>query len=305
MTIEKTTIADKSINTNEFFDLSNGILDNLVNSETSPFVTVLDNFKQYLDVVPDDQLDSTQKVSAYADLLKSVYMQINEKAISAAIEILKFNSEVELQRVKTEMDVYNSEVTAQKIIEDTALTTASTNAKNKDIQLVEAQITAANLGALKLRAELVKQWGVQDVITYSFGSAKYSPVTNNATGSTLYYRVTDNGSFLKGQQYCVGAEVYGTTVTTTPLTNGELFKETGTMATSISNTTKPGIIDKQVLGYDLVTLKDILKTCDERAALLANAKISESEEELAFRASLINAIKNAVTETNTIIDLVQ
>ncbi len=292
---DRITIASKTINTQNFYEITNNILDSFVNNSTSPFNTVLDTFKGYLDGVPDNEMDVVQKTTSYADFLKDIYSQINEKAMNIALDILKFNEEVELQRIKVEADTFLTDNNSSKIVAETALINKSIDEKNKQIEVLTANIEAGKLQNLVTRAQLVKQWGVKDDISFSFGANTYSPVTDATNGGTFYYRTNSLGGFIKKESTIdAGAgEIYGTTTTNNPLIYGEMYSQTGTISTTIENAVKPGVVDQQIRGYDVVNLKDILKTADERAALLANAKIAETQGELDFRENLVNAIKEA------------
>lgn len=59
-----------------------------------------------------------------------------------------------------------------------------------------------------------------------------------------------------------------------------------------------GAIDKQIRGYDMVNLKDTLKTMDERAALMQNAKVPETTGEKLMRKELMEAITGAAITTD-------
>lgn len=48
----------------------------------------------------------------------------------------------------------------------------------------------------------------------------------------------------------------------------------------------------------MVNLKDVLKTADERAALMQNAKVPETSGEKLLRKELIEAITGAVVTTD-------
>ena len=293
----RTTIASKQISKTEYYELTNAILDNLVNSATSPFRTVSDKFEDYLSKIDDADMDTVRKTTAYAEFLKTTYAQVNEKALSAALELLKFNAEIELQRVKAEADIFAVDTSTEKTTAEKDLTTKAIEEKTKNIELISASIEAARINITKGRAELVKQWGVKDTISYSFGSNTYSPIMDPNTNTVYYYRTNSTGSFLKAESAIVAPEIYGVTITTTPLIDGEIFSQTGTMTTTLQYTEKPGIVDQQIKGYDLVNLKDVLKTGDERAALLANAKIAETTGELSFRTALVNGIVNSAETT--------
>ena len=70
-------------------------------------------------------------------------------------------------------------------------------------------------------------------------------------------------------------------VTTTTTTYG---------GTTITDTDADSVVKKQIRGYDVVNYKDVLKTLDERVALMQNAKIAETAEEKELRAELLHTI---------------
>ena len=64
---------------------------------------------------------------------------------------------------------------------------------------------------------------------------------------------------------------------------------------SIGTNTDDGAIDEQIKAYKTVNYKDILKTMDERVALMQNAKISETKEDKETRCRLIYKISGLNT----------
>ena len=52
-----------------------------------------------------------------------------------------------------------------------------------------------------------------------------------------------------------------------------------TLDLAMGSTTDDGALDKQIIGYDKLNLKDMLKTMDEKASLMQNAKVPETLEE--------------------------
>lgn len=63
-----------------------------------------------------------------------------------------------------------------------------------------------------------------------------------------------------------------------------------TLDLAMGASTVDGALDEQVAGYDILHMKDILKTMDEKAALMQNAKIPETLEEKKARVELMYEI---------------
>ena len=80
--------------------------------------------------------------------------------------------------------------------------------------------------------------------------------------------------------------------TTTTMTNpdGSVTATTSYGGTTIADSAKEGVVQKQIRGYDVVNYKDVLKTLDERAALMQNAKVREEPWEVHLRAELLHKI---------------
>jgi hypothetical protein len=88
----------------------------------------------------------------------------------------------------------------------------------------------------------------------------------------------------------------------TEVTNpdGSVTTTTSYGTTTITESGKDNVIAKQIRGYDLVTYKDVLKTLDEKAALMQNAKVPESFEDKELRAELIHNILLGTDPTGTV-----
>ena len=69
--------------------------------------------------------------------------------------------------------------------------------------------------------------------------------------------------------------------------------------TDLGTSTDDGALDKQITGYDKLNLKDVLKTMDEKAALMQNAKVPETLHEKAARIELIAEISKHDSGTLT------
>lgn len=241
------TIDTVSISTEDFKDLSAEILDSLVSGTDSPFNSMMDKFENYLES-GEAELDPTQRQAAYADMLKSTYSDINKQAMATALDLLKTNEELTLERYKTEASYNKLLAEIDNAAEQKNLLTKQVIGADRDNELSTERITESKLTQAKTRVELSKQWGVTATL-----------------GANTSVEV-DNGD--------------GTVTTTTTY---------GT--TTVADTGEDSVIGKQILGYGMVNLKDILKTMDERQALLMNAKVDITDEEKTFRSSLVNYIK--------------
>jgi hypothetical protein len=80
--------------------------------------------------------------------------------------------------------------------------------------------------------------------------------------------------------------------TTTTMTNpdGSVTATTSYGGTTIADSGEDSVVQKQIRGYDVVNYKDVLKTLDERAALMQNAKVREEPWEVHLRAELLHKI---------------
>lgn len=68
----------------------------------------------------------------------------------------------------------------------------------------------------------------------------------------------------------------------------------------LTNATTESIVKKQIRGYDMVNYKDVLKTLDEKASLMQNAKVPESEADKELRAEVIRAILKGEAFTDNV-----
>jgi hypothetical protein len=238
-------IGSYSVNQEDYKDLVTGLLQSAVYGTNSPFNDMMDKFEQYLDRATD--LDTTQKQAAYADMLKETYSQINSQSMQQAMDLLKGNEELQLQRWDVEAGYNKTLADIAVSTEQQALTAAQALGQVKDNLLKDEQITESRFNQAKAKVELEKQWGkLVDL------------------GSTTVTTVDDG---------------LGTVTTTTEYDN-----------TVITDSPTASVVDKQIRGYDIVNYKDVLKTLDERVALMQNAKVPETSEEKELRAELIKKI---------------
>lgn len=273
-------IAEEQISQVAFTELADSILQSMVTQTGGAFETVMDKFETYLD---QTETDEVQKQGAYAQFMKDVYSDINKQALTSAMDLLKSNAQLSYEKWKVEAD-YNAALAGIAKAQDELALVALTNSKmTKENELLEKQKAMTDAQLLEQRAKLKKQYGVLETMTYTLGdgTSTYKQFTDG-----IWYKINVDGA------YVTSANV----VTATPNTDGVPATITSmSMTTDVVNTVTPGAIDKQILGYDYVNYKDVLKTMDERAALMQNAKVPETANEKAARLALIKALTTSVS----------
>lgn len=268
-------IESVSISTADFTELADNILSSMVTQAGGVFEQVMDKFETYID---STEVDDIQKQAAYAQFLKDVYSDINKQALSSALDLLKSNAQLSFERYKVEADYNAALKSIEKTNEDIILLGKTATKMDRENEILLVTKATADSQLVEQRAKLKKQYGVQETTTIVLGDG-----TSNYMQHTdgVWYKVNSSSQFVTTSG----------TVTTTPATNGvkAVVNSLG-MTTTLANTTAPGAIDKQIAGYDFVNYKDVLKTMDERAALMQNAKVPETANEKAARLSLIKAL---------------
>ena len=322
----------------EFKELTRELIENSITSESSPFQYMKELLREELDSATD--LDSNQRAGIYAGFLKESYSDINKQAMNTALDLLKSNKQLELERYQTEInynkvlqDIENAAEAKYSILKDNIL-------KDKEAELYDLKKAWQEYQSLEIRAKLQKQYGVTNSVTMVVGGAGelFSPVTLE-NGAIEWYKTTSNGSYLateeevnrvntensdwnnanlrpesyaddtltaddadelnewypdqdpafaedddsqtavdlnvswnaaneKPTDYEVGI------MTTTDYTVAQKGAVSSTtIGSELINTTNPGAIDKQIVGYDKVNEKDALKTINELQSMLANAQV--------------------------------
>ena len=223
-----TVIPTTEINKLEFKELVIDLLEDFVHGDTAPFKNVKSILEDYLDGATD--LDSTQKAGIFSDWLKESYSDINKQVMGTAVEILKTNASLELERYGAQSG-YNLQVAQEEKVraEIDVLLKEDLN-KAKEGLLLDQKLVNDKVAYMLEMAKLEKQYG--------YGNAGLDATLDAALGAS----------------------------------------------------TTDGALDKQIQGYDKLNMKDILKTMDEKAALMQNAKIPETLEEKKARVELIYAI---------------
>ena len=246
------TITTPNINKTDYTDLVSDLLENIVHGDTAPFKDAVDVFTDYIET--STNLDATQRAGALSSFLKESYSQINQQAMSAALELLKANEAFKLEKYAAE-GKYNNDLAQQAIAaEELKLKAIELAIKEKELALADRALLAEAAKSLETLAKLKKQYGYGD-----------------AALSSAQVLVTDeNGVAPGGDGYIT---TYGTSITA-----------------SLGTSTDDGALDKQIAGYDKLNLKDVLKTMDEKAALMQNAKVPETIHEKAARIELIAEI---------------
>lgn len=223
-----------SINPTEFTELASDILDELVQGDASPFKDALEVMKDYLEDAQD--LDPTQKAGILSDFLKDSYQQINQQALGTALELLKVNEQLTLDSYNTEAN-YNMAVANQaKVTADTIAAQAIATKAQQEVVTSKEQTELVNTQKLEVIAKLKKQYGYN--------------VESNLEDT---YVIDSEGRSPGDIDYVP------TTITSTNYTLG--------------SSTGIGALDKQIVGYDKVNYKDMLKAINEMTALLVNANV--------------------------------
>ena len=273
-------IAEEQISQVAFTELADSILQSMVTQTGGAFETVMDKFESYLG---QTETDEVQKQGAYAQFMKDVYSDINKQALTSAMDLLKSNAQLSYEKWKVEAD-YNAALAGiAKAQEELGLVALTNSKMTKENELLEKQKAMTDAQLLEQRAKLKKQYGVLETMTYRLGdgTSTYKQFTDG-----IWYKINVDGAYVTAANE----------VTTTPNTNGVPATITSmSMTTDVVNTVTPGAIDKQIAGYDYVNYKDVLKTMDERAALMQNAKVPENANEKMARLALIKALTTNVS----------
>ena len=273
-------ITEEQISQVAFTELADSILQSMVTQTGGAFETVMDKFETYLD---QTETDEVQKQGAYAQFMKDVYNDINKQALTSAMDLLKSNAQLSYEKWKVEAD-YNAALAGiAKAQEELGLVALTNSKMTKENELLEKQKAMTDAQLLEQRAKLKKQYGVLETMTYTLGdgASTYKQFTDG-----IWYKINVDGAYVTAANE----------TTTTPNTNGVPATITAmSMTTDVVNTVTPGAIDKQIAGYDYVNYKDVLKTMDERAALMQNAKVAENANEKMARLALIKALTTNVS----------
>jgi len=256
------SITTVQLDKNDIKRLSSELIEDLVSNESSPFGFI----KQILDEkLSDVGLDNKQKVAVITTFLKDAYTSITQQVLNAALKYAETNAQLKLETYKTEAE-YNRALAEIKRLNEESLSIAKNNVlRDKEIKLANKKLEIEELNKTEVAARLKKQWGVQTAVQYSFntGSDKYAPVLDANTGLTMFYKVNDEGKFVKSD---------GTT-TTDPINEGvKLADSNMTFTITHQNTAEPSAIDKQIEGYDKVNYKDIIRTLNELNSMMVNAQ---------------------------------
>jgi len=220
-----TVIPSTEINKQEFSELVVDLLEDFVHGDSSPFKDVKSILEDYLDTATD--LDPTQKAGIFADWLKGSYDSINKDAMSTAVDILKTNSQLSIERYGAQSG-YNLQVAQEeKVRAEIALLSKEDAIKDVEIALAGQKLVNEKAAYLLEMAKLKKQFG--------YGNSTLDAALDLNLGAS----------------------------------------------------TNDGAIDRQIDGYTKLNYKDMLKTLDEKAALMQNAKVGETVYEKAARIELL------------------
>ena len=163
------TLATPSIDTTAFKTLVSDLLEELVYGSTSPFKEAKNVLEDYLDGATD--LDATQKAGVLSGFLKDTYTQVNQQVMATALDLLKTNEQLALEKYTTEAQ-YNVQM------ETKARIAAETDKISKDAltsvtqeTLVKAQADNEVTKALEMVAKLHKQYGYGSATATTLGDS--------------------------------------------------------------------------------------------------------------------------------------
>lgn len=275
-----------------FKELAADILETLVHGDTTPFKDMKETLETYLD--GDSELDPAQRAGIYADFLKDAYSTINQQALTSAMTLLKANADYELSTLTVEIDYNTKLASLPKVEAESIIAQKKIVHTDKEYEILTADKTVKDTQIAEQRAKLKKQYGVTENVVQVLGdgTSKYKQFTDG-----IWYKVNVSGLFVDALDV----------VTITPNVDGVIAEINAiSISSTLEDTVKPGALDKQIRGYDMVNIKDALKTCDERAALMQNAKIPETPGDKLLRKELLEAITSATitVDANNNIDTV-
>ena len=242
------------IGESEFKELVKDLVENSISGDTSPFNEIKDMLTEELDNATD--IDQNQKVGIFSDFLRDTFMDINKQSMQTAMELLKTNEDLVLKTYKTESDYNIALQQAKNMIAEETILITSIELKDRELALMNEKIAESQLKQKETRAMLKKQYGVLDTILYTTTdtNALYAIHTDNR-----WYKVLSDGVWdTDGNGNKIPMIVSGST----PISQ------------TLINTDDPGAIDQQIIGYDKVNYKDLLKTYNENLAMLSNAQVA-------------------------------
>jgi hypothetical protein len=207
--------------------------------------------------------DMMQKYEDYLD--KATDLDVTQRQAAYADMLKSTYSEVSKQAMQYAMDLHksNSELVIARFNAE-----ASYNKALAEIALAEEQ--KALVASQAVGSERENQLRIERIAESKLTQAKVL-----AELKTQW-----------GQDVTLGSS------TTTTVTNpdGSVTATTSYGGTTIEDSGKDSVVQKQIRGYDVVNYKDVLKTLDERAALMQNAKVQEQPWEVHLRAELLHKI---------------
>ena len=274
----KITITTPEIRQLAYQTLVKDLVANSIDDDASPFYKVRRILKDELDA--DTTMDPAQKVGVLAGFLKDTYSEINKQAMSAALDLMKTNESLILEKYKVEAE-YNKANQDWANGQEVGLGLAKDNTlKDKEYTLADEKILGQKLANYEIRAKLKKQWGVYETVSTTFGNG-----TDNITGVGMpdgtirFYKANAKGEMLASQETVDAyntangtSEVYGTLTTANVAEAGLVSGTSAQLNTDINKTVEPGAVDKQIVGYDRVNQKDMLKTFNEMYGMIENSQ---------------------------------
>ena len=274
----RVSITTPEIRQGDYETLVRELVANSIDDDSSPFYKVRRILKDELDA--DSTMDPAQKVGVLAGFLKDTYSDINKQAMTAALDLMKTNQQLVLEKYKVESE-YNKANQEWTNGQEVQLGLAKDNTlKDKEVELADEKITNQKLDNYKIRAELKKQWGVYETISATYGDGSgYVTGVGMQDGTIRFYKADIDGNLLANQATVDAyntangtSEVYGVFTTTNTLEAELVRGSSAQVSTDINKTIEPGAVDKQIIGYDQVNQKDMMKTYNELYGMLSNSQ---------------------------------
>ena len=155
-----TVIPPTDIDKIEFKELVIDLLEDFVHGDASPFKDVKSVLEDYLDGATD--LDASQKAGIFSDWLKTAYTDINKQSMSTALELLKLNASLELERYGAEAD-YNLKVAQEeKVRAEIDVLLQDDLLKAEQVKLVAQQVINEKVKYMEGMGKVEKQYGYAD-----------------------------------------------------------------------------------------------------------------------------------------------
>jgi len=257
--ISNLAIKTLEVDSSELIILTNDLVENSI-GESGGFNAAKRLLKEELDNLDSTKMDDVQKAGVFAGFVKDVYLDINKQAMQMAFNILKTNEELTLSKYKTEVDYDKMRADIAMLQEQKEGIVKDNLLKEKELLVSDEKVAIARYDKLDKIAKLKKQMGVEPTTytTRTITNGSYYSIYNGAS-----YITDGGGNFLDSDGNATeDPEQYVRVV----------FDSVDVVSDVVGNTSTPGAIDKQIVGYDQVNRKDLIKTVNEVRGLLVNAQ---------------------------------